>query len=318
MSDPSSLTSHLPAPSHFAEVAVAPQHTPHTPVPNYLLDTLLPTLNGTELKVLLVVVRQTWGWHQAGRRKTRDWLTQSQLKTRTGHGSEAISHAIDSLVRRGLMQVEDQARNPLVTPAQRRRHCGKLYYRLGVHALGLAHAPGENGAEIEQRDLESEVRKANTTKETNTKYLSKDRVQPDGYPCGKLAAATKNPGMAQGRNPQVRQFLYLYRELFQRHSALGEAPPIAWGRDGKIVGELLKLYAYERLSDLLEQFFDNADAWLRKRGYSLAAFRDALPSLLLAKAEHIPCRSATRSGQWTTVGQVKPSERGGRNAHQPL
>lgn len=57
-----------------------------TPVPVALIDRVMPTLRDTELRVLLVVVRQTLGW-QVGKdpylRKERDWLTQSQLMRRT-------------------------------------------------------------------------------------------------------------------------------------------------------------------------------------------------------------------------------------------
>ena len=49
----------------------------------------------------------------------------------TGRGSEAVSGAIDALVRSGLLVVEDAAGRALATPAERRRHLGRLYYRAG-------------------------------------------------------------------------------------------------------------------------------------------------------------------------------------------
>ena len=111
-----------------------------TPVPTALLDKVMPTLRDTELRVLLVVVRQTLGW-QVGKdprlRKERDWLTQSQLMRRTGRASGAVARAVDALVRRGLIDVLDGAERPLVTPAERRRCLGRLYYRL--HRTGGRH-----------------------------------------------------------------------------------------------------------------------------------------------------------------------------------
>jgi hypothetical protein len=102
------------------------------PVPNALFDEVLPTLRDTELRVLLIVVRQTLGWREGRTRyKRRDWLSRSQLTRRTGRASEAVSAAVDALVRRGLIVVEDTAGNPLATPEARRRHIGRLYYRLG-------------------------------------------------------------------------------------------------------------------------------------------------------------------------------------------
>ena len=100
------------------------------PVPNALFDDLLPTLRDTELRVLLVVIRQTAGWRdQQGRTKARDWLSHRQLVKRTGRGSEAVSGAVDRLARRGLLVVEDSAGTALATPEQRRRHLGRLFFR---------------------------------------------------------------------------------------------------------------------------------------------------------------------------------------------
>jgi DNA-binding MarR family transcriptional regulator len=106
-----------------------------TPVPNALLDGVMPALGDAELRVLLVVVRQTLGWQDGAdwrTRKERDWLTQSQLMRRTGRGNQAVSRAVDALVRRGLIEVQDAAGAPRRTPAERRRCRGRLYYRLAA------------------------------------------------------------------------------------------------------------------------------------------------------------------------------------------
>ena len=64
-----------------------------TPVPNVILDSYLKQLNSTELKVLLVVIRQTLGWADRrgmfGRKET-DWISGSQLKQKTGSSKRAI------------------------------------------------------------------------------------------------------------------------------------------------------------------------------------------------------------------------------------
>lgn len=62
----------------------------HTPVPNWLFDEM-PTLEDTEFRLLLLVVRQTRGWQDArtGGRKERDWITRSQRIAKTGRNSVA-------------------------------------------------------------------------------------------------------------------------------------------------------------------------------------------------------------------------------------
>ena len=139
------------------------------PVPVRLVDTVMPRLKDTELRVLLVVLRQTWGWradrtsihkdgagtqvrtpekpmreqvfkhqftkHQPTKHqptKRRDWLSHSQLCRRTGRGSDAVSAAVASLTASGLIIVEDAAGKALLTPEERRRCLSRLYFRLGV------------------------------------------------------------------------------------------------------------------------------------------------------------------------------------------
>ena len=112
-------------------------------VPTRLTDALMPALRDTELRVLLVVLRATWGWRaapDAPATRRREWLSHALLCRRTGRGSEAVSGAVDALVRSGLLAVEDSAGRPLTTPAERRRYLGRLYYRAG-DALVAARDP---------------------------------------------------------------------------------------------------------------------------------------------------------------------------------
>ena len=103
------------------------------PIPNTLFDAMLPTLKDTELRVLLIVLRQTIGRRdKQGRAKSRDWLSHAQLVKRTGRGSDAVSSAIAALVRRGLIQTETSTGTPLGSPAERRRYLGRLYFRASL------------------------------------------------------------------------------------------------------------------------------------------------------------------------------------------
>lgn len=150
-----------------------------TPVPNALLDRVMPTLRDTEFRVLLVVVRQTRGWQDGpdmSQRKERDWLTQSQLMGRTGRGSGAVAQAVEALVQAGLIEVQDRAGRSLRTPSERRRHLGRLYYCLGP-ASGPVDAKAAKSPATESPVLKSMRKsipksahaKSHTTKETENK-----------------------------------------------------------------------------------------------------------------------------------------------------
>ena len=100
-----------------------------TQIPNIVLDQYLRTLNASELKILLVIIRQTNGWidKRTGKRKTRDRICHSQFKEKTGLCSKIISKAIQSLVLKGLITVSDGAGNELSNAPDRKGN-PRLFY----------------------------------------------------------------------------------------------------------------------------------------------------------------------------------------------
>lgn len=72
-----------------------------TDLPNDLVDHWLPLLKEGELKVLLVIIRKTFGWH-----KQRDRISLSQLEKITGLCRRNIIDSIKSLIGKGLVMKE--------------------------------------------------------------------------------------------------------------------------------------------------------------------------------------------------------------------
>lgn len=73
----------------------------YTQTPNDLFDEWIPHLNESELKVLLVIIRKTFGWH-----KVRDRISLSQLERFTGLSAPSVLGAIKSLVSKGVIHKE--------------------------------------------------------------------------------------------------------------------------------------------------------------------------------------------------------------------
>src|SRR6185369_13496490 len=70
----------------------------YTQTPNELFDYWLPHLKEGELKVLLVIMRKTFGWH-----KTHDEISISQLSKLTGMREETVAMAAKSLQNKGVI-----------------------------------------------------------------------------------------------------------------------------------------------------------------------------------------------------------------------
>jgi hypothetical protein len=130
-----------------------------TPFPNIWLDRVMPFLTDTEWRLICILVRQTFGWIRQNEPKRSDWLSHSQLKRKSGRASAAVSRAIDVLCRNHLIVVTDAAKRPLTDPDARRRHRGRLYFRLTDSALLL---------ESKRIRRKRGLRKAKTTKNTHT------------------------------------------------------------------------------------------------------------------------------------------------------
>lgn len=73
----------------------------YTQTPNDLFDYWLPYLSEGELKVLLVILRKTFGWH-----KNRDRISSSQLSKITGLTEETVRICAKSLAKKGVIRRE--------------------------------------------------------------------------------------------------------------------------------------------------------------------------------------------------------------------
>ncbi|MHB8927779.1 MAG: hypothetical protein ACYC9Q_09015 [Bacillota bacterium] len=91
----------------------------YTTVPNGLFR-LLPLMGEAELKVVLHIIKQTYGWldHKASQesgtlvRKRQDYISYSQFHRATGLSSASISRAIRSLLAVGVISKQETTGMP--------------------------------------------------------------------------------------------------------------------------------------------------------------------------------------------------------------
>jgi len=78
------------------------QRSHWTKLPNYLVDQVMPTLKDTELRVLLVIVRQTIGYNRPSKPIS---ISLNALTAKTGRESSAVSRALHSLATMKLIHI---------------------------------------------------------------------------------------------------------------------------------------------------------------------------------------------------------------------
>jgi len=143
-----------------------------TPVPNAVLDAYLMNLKYAELKVLLVVIRQTYGWvnpKNPKKRKEFDRITIETFVKKTGCSRRAVSDAIDSLIKEHLIDVLDYDGNSLINPSHRK---GKsfLYYKPKLKPMQNLPYPYANFNKKPEQKLHTSKERILKKTETNAYY----------------------------------------------------------------------------------------------------------------------------------------------------
>ena len=136
-----------------------------TQIPNIVLDQYLRTLSASELKILLVIIRQTSGWidKYTGKRKLRDRISYSQFMEKTGYSRRILTKAIKSLEAKGLIAITGSKGQSLECSRSRR---GSWLYFNYQHV----HFPTQRSALLGHEEVhQSAHNKTNKTKQTVTK-----------------------------------------------------------------------------------------------------------------------------------------------------
>ena len=136
-----------------------------TQVPNILFDLHLPSLTESELKILLIIIRQTYGWidRYTGKRKLQDRISHSQFITKSGLSRRVISKAIQNLVSKGLVSITCRNGNNLNGVNDRR---GKTSL---VYSTKMCKKIPEHVHLTTSTCAQNAHNKTNYTKETKTK-----------------------------------------------------------------------------------------------------------------------------------------------------
>ena len=69
--------------------------------PNDLIDHWMPLLKEGELRILLIVIRKTFGWN-----KDKDYISYSLFEEISGLGRKAVMKSVQSLVEKGIIKKE--------------------------------------------------------------------------------------------------------------------------------------------------------------------------------------------------------------------
>lgn len=211
-----------------------------TQVPNFILDSLLNSLNETELKIVLLIARKTYGWH-----KDYDQISLSQFIKLTGQSDKSIKKARKSLIEKGIIGY-DPGRG------------GKDGHGISSYFIATPgkKVPPHGGEESSA----TPGKKVPPTKETITKENS-DRAPS--------AKAESFPILSLEREEDARSSVILVRTEYESlyKNLTGNSP--RWnGKQTKIANKLLREFPAERIVANLHTLKDQVVANSGKYGWA--------------------------------------------------
>jgi phage replication O-like protein O len=145
----------------------------YTKLYDYIVDQYLPELSGSELKVLIIIIRSTIGWN-----KEKDRITQGQFCTRTRLSRRAVSSAITSLEAQGLIAVTGAYGQSL--PPKERQYNQHIFYQLAEYAYTKsahlraknAHVHGQKVHITIYSDRQQEIRETSSKKQSDSQRIA--------------------------------------------------------------------------------------------------------------------------------------------------
>jgi hypothetical protein len=154
-----------------------------TPVPNMVFDVYLKNLKLAELKVLLIIIRQTLGWEDKKNkygRKSIDWISNNQLVQKSGSSARSINDAIRVLSDNKLIEIISQ-KGEILDTADKRKGQQRLYYRYTNANFATVYNKGitvdmECKSPFSNADFAGNLRK-NITELSQKMRITKETIQ---------------------------------------------------------------------------------------------------------------------------------------------
>ena len=225
-------------------------------VPNVLLDEVMPRLAASALKVLLAIVRKTYGFQ-----KQSDRISFSQLQTLTGLSREGVNQGIKAL--RPLLKIK---------PGHKGQIANEYSLNLDVATGLLVNKSDQSSNLTSQNNGKRLVRKVDSPKPS---IQNQDR-----------GPKTPSP---KSKDSRVKEFFTWWDAEYQKR--FGEPYVFNGGKDGKLCKNLLCRFDLQKLTSLALRFLNSEDPWVQQSGgYTIGVFASQINKLVSTSKTYQPRR----------------------------
>lgn len=221
-----------------------------TQTPNIILDKYIKELSGAEFKVLMFLVRKTFGWG-----KEKDWITNKYAKEQTGLAGGTVSEALKTLIDKEIVVAKNNDGNLLRTTRERQqsgKNHRKIYYSLSI----TVHS-GERAFHSSEKDA---VHSSETTKQT---HIDKTNSKQEDVSADKFTKEDKEYKLAKKLKNYVDDNS-LHKSGPDLDSSSFQNWCTAIDRLHRLGphGEKNNGYSFDEIEDLID-FSQNHDFWWR-------------------------------------------------------
>ena len=233
-----------------------------TQVPNVLLDEVIPTLKPAAVRILLAIVRFTYGFG-----KPADRISFTRLAKVTGLSRWGVNGAVDELRAREII---------IVKPGAKGRGANEYSLNLDISTGQLVRNNDQS------YNLTSQVgSQLSRLSQTNSKPKKRERTESDKQIPDSLSHKRSRkltcPDPA-ATDPRIKPFLSWFAEEYEKR--FGAPYAISWGKDGRRIKELSPAFDLPRLKDLATRFFESEDPWVRENGgFTIGVFMSQINKL---------------------------------------
>ena len=82
-------------------------------------------------------------------------------------------------------------------------------------------------------------------------------------------------------DPDVKTFILEWIEIWSQKFGKPYTPN--WGKDGKLIKEMLKIHSIQELRELRQEFFRSDDTFVKASDYSIGIFKTQINKLIAAR-----------------------------------
>jgi len=218
-----------------------------------MINLISSGLNGTELSVVLFLIRKTNGWH-----KETDEISLSQFLKHIPVTKPTLCKAIKNLQLVKIIKLVKKGKS-LKSSNEYRLEKNIENWQLVKKAKLVKFTKRTS------KDFNNQlVKKPLHTKET----ITKDNIQKKA---SNVTVTSHNAG--------TKQFIDWWYKKFR--DTFGQKYNVEGAKDGSLIKKLLDKYSYQELIELAERFFDSKDKFIQDSGYTIGVFNSQINKLLI-------------------------------------